>query len=952
MNTNKIRSLCVVLTASFFLLACNPFGGGAGGKSDSLRVKVPDVCTNPQEKFALHASQVTPKHGEESVEENGQISLRFSHEPARSGLESALSIAVWSALDEKFEAIDFSLKVEQKLVVIQPKEPHLEKSKVYRLRVNNGSSLIQMAACKPGQKILHLYDLGGDLVSQLDVVFATGRSTDPNTINYPRSLGTLNLEGDGNGDGIINIEEKVAAYIRVNLSSDAKEGTALSIDGKEYILSSVDVDNGYVNYDAAQGLAIHEGKNRVVFVDANGEVKEVEFVADLTPPAKPLITHATGKVGVIQNARLSDGDETDDKKPTLRGEAEAGGTIAIYDDNDDLLAEGIVIDENGHWKWQATSDLIEGKHTWQVYAYDKAGNKSEEASEPFSLSVVADIVVNSAIEGAVLLGDANNDGVINLSESEYLAVEISLDCTKLSAGAGAGDTIYIDFNEKNYDRVLTQQELETCDSIKVDLGLGDLDANGNVITLKDDDPNSNSITIEFESDLSAPDKPKILGADDRSGGVTGNLYNGSKTDELQPVLRGTAEPRSVVWVFQEGSNVTESAAIPVDADGKWSYAIEEGLLAGAEYAWQATATDSALNTSEKSDEFKLRMFDPKSKPEVASENSALLGIVGTDVAGLIQMEQQPFAAVDANNDINELQITYQSGVLGLNLFSLLNKLLGLNGTEFAYNQQLADKFGFDVETKDLLGLSLLGSDNMWIKVKPKVGGVLDNLLLNEFMATVYSSKDLTQLNLLDSLKLKAKDKRGGEHSQDLAQLLGLGLLSNLLGSSKIPSYIHFVDPNTTLDLNSKQEGQRVYMFDGNNEVTTGDGNNIVRGGSGHDTVITGNGSNLVENGKGSMTLTSGSGVDTLTFRLLDGASKTGGNGVVNWQNFNNDIIDIRRLLPASAHRNNIEKYVQVDGGKLSVDREGHGSFTDGTLIEFDGSPPSLESLLDNHQLQF
>lgn len=948
MNNNITKSLCAVLTASFFLLACNPLGGGEGGKSDSLRIKVPDVCTNPQEKFALHTSQITPKHGEESVEENGQISLRFSHEPARSGLERALSIAVWSTLDEKFETIDFSLKVEQELVVIQPKEPHLEKSKVYRLRVSNGGSIIQMAACETGQKTLHLYDLGGDLVSQLDVVFATGISTDPSTINFPRSLDDLSLKGDDNGDGIINIEEEGAAYIRVNLSSDAKEGAALSIDGKEYVLSSVDVDNGYVNYDAAQGLAIHEGKNRVVFVDANGEVKEVEFVADLTPPAKPIITHATGKVGVIQNARLSHEDETDGEEPTLRGEAEAGGMVSIHDDDDSLLAEGIVVDENGQWKWQA-SGLAVGKHTWQVYAYDKAGNKSEEASEPFSLSVVAAIVVNSAIEGVELLGDANNDGVINFSESNNLAVEISLNCAVLSAG----NAIHIRFNGEIYDHVLTQEELDACESIKVDLDLGDLDDdNGNVITLQDHDPNSDKITIEFESDLLAPDKPKILGADDRSGGVTGNLYNGSKTDELQPVLRGTAEPRSVVWVFQEGSNVTESAAIPVDADGKWSYAIEEGLLADAEYAWQATATDRALNTSEKSDEFKLRMFDPKLKPEVANTNNALLGIVGADVAGLIQLEQQPFAAVDKNDDVKELSITYQSGVLSLEVFGLLKKLLGFNGTSFTYNSDLADKFGFDIERKDLLGLGVLSSDYMRIKITSKNGGVLNNLLLNEFLATVYSSKDLTQLNLLDSLNLKAKDAGGREHTEDLAQLLGLGLLSNLLGSSQVPDYVHFVPANGSLDLSSSVDAQRVYLFTGNNTVTLGEGNNIVRGGAGADTINVGNGNNLMEGGAGSTALNTGSGVNTLEFRLLDKDHAAGGNGLVTWQNFDNDIIDVSDLLPDAAHRNNIEQYLTIDGSTLKIDRQGQGNHS-GELVKFDGSAPaSLDNLIINKQLRF
>lgn len=951
MNNNITKSLCAVLTTSFLLLACNPLGGGAGGKSDSLRIKVPDACANPQQQFTLSMSGINPQHGNDQVDDDAQISARFSHQVEPTSLSGAFSLAVWDAAEESFEAIDFDLAVEQQLVIIKPKEPHLEKQQVYQLKVKSKGTGITMAGCEAGAKTVKLLDQNGELQDELESVFATGIGIEPVTFSFIQSIASLELIGDSNGDGVINSAEKDNTFIRIKLSDEAKEGGLLLIDGEDYSISSADVSKGHIDYTADDGLEIKDGRNRVVVIDSNGMVKEKEFYADLIPPTKPRITHAIGKLGVISNARLNDGDETDDKNPTLQGEAEAGGFVNIYGGNGDLLDDNIAVDENGHWTYRLdlSSSTPDETYTWYAIAFDKAGNKSEE-SDSFGLTLVEEIEVDSAIKGVTLIGDENNDGVINKEESANLAVEIVLDCDSLTEGS----VLSIKLNGKSYDYTLTEDDVDSnnCEPLLLPLPLEgdyDLNDNGNILVVRDPDPGSDSVELNFNSDLSIPPAPTILGADDREGGITGNLYSEEETDELQPVLRGTAEPETVVWVFQDEENVTESAAVPVAADGSWSYTPDR-LQAGEVYEWRATATSKTLNTSEKGDAFKLHTFDPEAKPEVANTNGALLGIVGADVAGLIQMEQQPFAAIDANNDISELRITYQSGTIGLNLIGLLGKLLGFNGTSFVYNSDLADKFGFNIEVKDLTGLSLLGSDNMKITITPK-HGVLNNLLLNEFLATVYSSKDLTQLNLLDSLILDAKDARGGEHSENLAQLLGLGLLSNLLGSSKVPDYIHFVSANSSLDLSSKQEGQRVYLFTGNNSVTLGEGNNIIRGGDGEDSISVGNGDNLIEGGAGSTSLNTGTGVNTLEFRLLDKDDATGGNGLVTWQNFDSDIIDVRDLLPDAAHRNNIEQYLTIDGGKLKIDRQGQGNYT-GELVEFDGPAPTLKDLIDNKQLRF
>lgn len=950
---NNTRPLCTAFAASFMLLACNPLGGGEGGKSNSQRITVPSACENPYEVFSIRAADINPANGAQ-VDISTPISLTFSHPADEVSLQSALGLQIWNGSD--YDPLGFTVSASQNKAIIIPDDPHLQANSSYRLQLNTAGLAVQMAGCEADQKTLLMYDESGNLTENLEVDFATEDGS--GQINLLPSVDGLVLEGDSNEDGVINIAEQNGVTIRILLNENAQVGDVLLVNGGEIPITQVDIDAGYILYDASSGLEVIHGRNEVVVMDVNGERQAIVIVADLEAPAKPEITHATGNYGAVANKRFASGDATDDTTPTLHGKAEAGGTIDLYSNCDAISpAEPIVeiedidVDANGQWLYTPAADLGVGSYTWCAYAYDKAGNKSELGGE-FKLSIVDEITVVSAIKDVELIGDANNDGVINKEEFDNgLSVKISLDCTSLNEG----DVITVNLNGHDISHALTQSDIANCTPINVTIDDDSYLVDGsNTITVKDPDPNSDAIDLEFEADLSVPAPPVILGADDRSGGIKGNAYSGAAIDEVQPVLRGTAEPNSVVWVFQGDSHLTESAAIPVDDDGKWSYTPAE--LQQGDYQWRATATDGALNTSDVDDAvpFILKVIDPKSKPVVANKNDALLGIIGADVAGLIQLEQQPLSAVDANEDITELTLKLKGGVLGLSL-----------GAEFIYNEDLADKLGLAVESnaKPLLGLLgiNIGVKEMTLTVTPKQGDVLNNLLLNEFLATVYGDQGLLNLGLLEGgLSFVAKDLRNNEVDQANSSLLDLGLLSNLLRGSQTPGYIHFVGPNGNLDLSSVSNEQRVYVVDGgNNSITTGTGNTIVRAGDGNDTIITGAGNNLIDGGVGTTMLTSGAGIDTVVFRLLDDSDPTGGNGVVTWQNFTlapqgGDIIDVRELLPDAAHRNNIENYLSVNNGELIIDREGQANFVvDGLLIMFaGGNTPTLDDLMEHQQLRF
>ncbi|WP_316503244.1 Ig-like domain-containing protein, partial [Klebsiella oxytoca] len=80
---------------------------------------------------------------------------------------------------------------------------------------------------------------------------------------------------------------------------------------------------------------------------------------------------------------LHSGDVTDDTTPEIKGTAEAGATITIYDG--DTVLGSVVVDQDGNWSF-TLPELSEGPHSLSATVTDKAGNVSER-SPVFELTI-------------------------------------------------------------------------------------------------------------------------------------------------------------------------------------------------------------------------------------------------------------------------------------------------------------------------------------------------------------------------------------------------------------------------------------------------------------------------------------------------------------------------------------------------------------------------------------
>lgn len=88
--------------------------------------------------------------------------------------------------------------------------------------------------------------------------------------------------------------------------------------------------------------------------------------------------------GGVFNAGLSNGQLTNDARPTLNGTAEAGSTVSIYDGS--TLLGTALVQSNNSWSFTPTTPLANGSHTFTVTATDAAGNTSG-ATAGFSVVV-------------------------------------------------------------------------------------------------------------------------------------------------------------------------------------------------------------------------------------------------------------------------------------------------------------------------------------------------------------------------------------------------------------------------------------------------------------------------------------------------------------------------------------------------------------------------------------
>ncbi|QQK64148.1 BapA prefix-like domain-containing protein [Cobetia sp. cqz5-12] len=316
--------------------------------------------------------------------------------------------------------------------------------------------------------------------------------------------------------------------------------------------------------------------------------------ADVTAPNTPTLASATDNVEAVTGT-LASGDSTNDATPTLTGSAEAGSTVTITHNGEEIGTTAA--DANGTWSFTPETDFADGDHVFSVTATDAAGNESPASGE-FTLTV------DTTVPDAPTL--------------------IESDGTSVSGTAEAGSDIEI--TNSNGDTV-GSGVVEDDGTFSVALDPAQQDGEALTATATDPAGNTSSTstptTVDTGADSTAPNTPTIASATDNVEADTGTLASGDSTNDANPTLTGSAEISSTVTVTHNGEVIGTTTA---DSNGTWSFTPETDFADG-DHVFSVTATDAAGNESAVSADFTLTVDTTAPDAPVLSETD------GTTVAG-------------------------------------------------------------------------------------------------------------------------------------------------------------------------------------------------------------------------------------------------------------------------------------------------------------------------------
>ncbi|WP_332846469.1 Ig-like domain-containing protein [Pseudomonas lactucae] len=384
-----------------------------------------------------------------------------------------------------------------------------------------------------------------------------------------------------------------------------RPGTSVEIvdNGKTIGTAIVGEDGKWTFTPAEPGLS--DGSHTIVIipVDQDGNKGEPspghEIIVDTVAPGRPLIEGVFDDVAPNEGL-IASGGHTNDTTPTLSGTAEAGSIVRILDNGVEIGS--VLADADGKWSFTPDPALAEGAHEFTLISEDAAGNVSVP-SLPFPIIVDTTAPTKpGAGTGAIELVQDN----FGPDQDDIKNGDTTDDKTPTFQGGGAtpGDTVVIIDNGVEIGTAIVGED-GRWEFTPEEPGLGE-GSHEIVVVIRDpagndSEPSDPWIVIV---DTTAPAAPTIGSVVDDQGNVIGPIGQDGTTDDAQPHISGTAEPGSLVIIYDNGIAIGSER---VDADGNWSHLPVPALLNGS-HVLTVTATDPAGNVSQSSGEHRFELI--------------------------------------------------------------------------------------------------------------------------------------------------------------------------------------------------------------------------------------------------------------------------------------------------------------------------------------------------------
>ncbi|ENM1057953.1 BapA/Bap/LapF family large adhesin [Enterobacter hormaechei] len=338
---------------------------------------------------------------------------------------------------------------------------------------------------------------------------------------------------------------------------------------------------------------------------------------DLTAPDAPEIVTVNDNVGA-ETGPLSNGQRTDDARPTFSGISEAGTVITFYDNGKPIGTA--TADATGKWSFTPSTNLSEGNHAITTTATDAAGNTS-----PASTAVT--FVVDTVAPGAPAIVSITDDvapgtGTLGSGSST------NDPRPQLTGTAEAGSTVTIYDNGIAIGTAVVGSNGSWSFTPSVNLSEG-----SHQLTVRATDVAGNtgpaSPVFTVTVDVTAPQTPSGFIINDDTGVLKGAIGAGQFTDASEPRLTGRGEPGSTITVYDNGVVIGTTTVLP---NGTWSITPTSPLAEGT-HSITLRETDAAGNQSGLSQPINFTVdLTPPDMP-VATLNSAGTQITGTAEPG-------------------------------------------------------------------------------------------------------------------------------------------------------------------------------------------------------------------------------------------------------------------------------------------------------------------------------
>ncbi|MFA7456395.1 MAG: Ig-like domain-containing protein, partial [Micavibrio sp.] len=390
--------------------------------------------------------------------------------------------------------------------------------------------------------------------------------------------------------GAINAGDTTNDLRPVFEGSGAEPDTLVNIYEKGNLVATVAVDgDGDWSYTPSADLA--EGSHSFTFRNADHAGNEgpasaaFAFSVDtIAPTDAPILGAVIDKVIPVTGS-ISDGDATNDPRPSFNGGgAEPGTWVNIYDDGN--LIDSVPVDGNGNWSYTPGFDFDEGDHSITFRNADAAGNEGPP-SAPFDFSVDTVAPTDAPTLGGVtdnvepVTGAISPGGITNDPRPEFTG-----------SGAEPGSTINV-YNKGSLVEIIT---VDGAGNWSYRPG-ANLDEGNHSFTFRNQDAAGNegpaSVPFDFSVDTSVPSNTVTIDSiTPDTGASSSDFVTNATSVTLYGHTGGTLGSGAKLQISLDGG----ASWIDVTPTGtSWSYTDSRTLSDGAvEYQ---TRILSAANTS-------------------------------------------------------------------------------------------------------------------------------------------------------------------------------------------------------------------------------------------------------------------------------------------------------------------------------------------------------------------